>query len=693
MRVVENGTLSPTAVVDLGPKLCTANEMGLLGVAVDPAFAGNGYVYLYSSRDRGGECVNRVSRYTMSGNTIAESSELVLVDGIPATSGNHNGGDLKFGRDGYLYISVGDAGCDYAGGGCYGQNDAARDQHALVGKILRITSTGGIPPDNPFVGAGTARCNVTGRTTAGTKCQETFAWGLRNPFRIAFDPNAAGTSFFINDVGDGAWEEVNAGLAGADYGWNVREGPCVNGSETDCGPQPAGMTNPAYAYRHGESSCHAITGGAFVPNGIWPGAYDGSYLYGDYTCGTIFRLSPNGTGYTRTEFATDVGAVVNLAFGPAPQGPALYYTNYSNGGEVRRIEPTVVPNRPPTARITASPSSGAVPLAVSFDGSTSSDPDAGDTLTYTWDFGDGSPAETTTGPTTTHTYTTAGSFTSTLTVRDNHGAASTVASARIDPGNTAPQVTIDSPTAAQRFAVGQTITLHATATDAQDGALPPSSLSWRVLRHHDTHTHPFLAPTAGNDLTIQQPTPEDLGSGIDGYLEILLTATDSSGVTTTVTRDVLPKKVSLTFASSPTGRNLVVAGTTHTAPVTLTSWEGHTINVDAPAQTDGSGTSWVFQSWSDGGAAAHSFATPASATTYTATFAQNAAPVGLVAAYRLRMRGPGSGVADSSGRGNGGTISGASWSAAGRFGSALSFDGVNDWVTVADSARWICRRG
>ncbi len=169
----------------------------------------------------------------------------------------------------------------------------------------------------------------------------------------------------------------------------------------------------------------------------------------------------------------------------------------------------------------------------------------------------------------------------------------------------------------------------------QDGALPPSSLSWRVLRHHDTHTHPFLAPTPGNDLTIQQPAPEDLGSGTDGYLEILLTATDSSGVTTTVTRDVLPKKVSLTFASSPTGRNVVVAGTTYTAPVTLTSWEGHTIGIDAPAQTDGSGASWVFQSWSDGGAAAHSFATPASATTYTATFVQSAAPAGLVAAYGL----------------------------------------------------------
>ena len=126
------------------------------------------------------------------------------MDEIPSPSGNHNAGDLRFGNDGYLYVSVGDGGCDYAGNsGCAGANDASRDQHALVGKILRITSTGGIPPTNPFQGAGTARCNVTGRTTAGNKCQETFAWGLRNPFRIAFDPNTTATRFFINDVGAG----------------------------------------------------------------------------------------------------------------------------------------------------------------------------------------------------------------------------------------------------------------------------------------------------------------------------------------------------------------------------------------------------------------------------------------------------------------------------------------------------------
>ena len=392
----------------------------------------------------------------------------------------------------------------------------------------------------------------------------------------------------------------------------------------------------------------------------------------------------NGSGgYTRSEFTNDVGAVVNMTFGPSPQGQGLYYTNYSDGGEVRLLQSTALGNRPPTARMTASPTSGPIPLAVSFNGSASTDPDAGDTLTYIWNFGDGSPPQTTSSATTSHTYTTAGTFTATLTVRDNDGAQSSPVSALIDAGNTAPQVTIDTPTTAARFAVGQTITLHGTASDAEDGALPASSLSWLVLRHHDTHTHPFLAPTAGNDVQITQPSPEDLGSGIDGYLEVQLTATDSRGVKTTVTRNVLPRKVDLTFATSPAGRNVVIAGTSYTAPKTLTSWEGYSFAVDAPTQTDGSGTTWSFQSWSNGGAAAHSIVTPASPTTYTATFVPGAA--GLVAAYGFDA-GSGSTAADASGRGNVGSISGASWNAGGRFGSALSFDGVNDWVSVPDAS-------
>ncbi|MCA1691426.1 MAG: PQQ-dependent sugar dehydrogenase [Actinobacteria bacterium] len=340
VRVVQNGAIVATAL-DLTAQICFNSERGVLGIAVDPQFASNGFVFLYYSHKRAADCgsstVNRVSRFVMTGNSLG--GETVLIDNIPSPAGNHNGGDLQFGKDGLLYVSVGDGGCDYLGNsGCQGANDAARDRNALVGKILRIDRNGGIPAGNPFTGPGTARCNG-GTAAPGLICQETFAWGLRNPFRMAFDSNDPGTRFHINDVGDGTWEEIDLGTAEADYGWNVREGFCARGSTSDCGPPPAGMTNPIFAYGRADG-CRSITGGAFVPNGIWPSQYKGKYLFSDFACGKIFRLDPNGAGgFNRVDFATGLGgsSAVHMAFGPWNGSHALYYTTYANGGEIRRI--------------------------------------------------------------------------------------------------------------------------------------------------------------------------------------------------------------------------------------------------------------------------------------------------------------------------------------------------------------------
>jgi glucose/arabinose dehydrogenase len=437
LQVVEDGTLLSTPALSLTSRICTDSERGLLGVAVDPTFAANHFIYLYYTAATASGCVNRVSRFILSDTNVADpASETMLLDNIPSTAGNHNGGDLHFGHDGYLYVSVGDGGCDYDGdSGCGADNAAARDLNVLLGKVLRITSDGGIPLDNPFLGTDSSRCNLAGRTEPGKVCQETFAWGLRNPFRIAFDPNASGTAFYINDVGQATWEEIDAAQAGADYGWNIREGFCATGSTTDCGPPPAGMTNPIYAYSH-DSGCDAITAGAFVPNGIWPMSYNGSYLFADYLCGKIWQLVPSADGFTAAEFATDlgVGGPISMIFGPSGDTQALYYTTYANGGQVRRIEFTQQ-NQAPTAAVTADVMSGPAPLTVEFDGSASADPDPGDTLTYSWDFGDGTAPTETTTPTVTHVYSTAGSFTAALTVRDNHGASSEPATVEIQVGS------------------------------------------------------------------------------------------------------------------------------------------------------------------------------------------------------------------------------------------------------------------
>jgi glucose/arabinose dehydrogenase len=348
LYVVKNGTVAQA--LDLSAQLCSNLERGLLGVAVDPRFAvaTNHAIYLYYTHKIASTCptggtgtpVNRVSRFVLSDtNVVDPTSESVLVDNIPSPASSHNGGDLQFGRDGFLYVSVGDGDCDYAGNsGCNELNDASRDRNVLLGKVLRVTRDGMAAPGNPFTGAGTADCRL-GTASPGVICRETFAWGLRNPFRIAFDPNAQGTRLFIDDTGQSTWEEIDLGASGADYGWNVREGHCATGSTTDCGPPPAGMTNPVFDYGH-VNGCGAITGGAFVPNGVWPSTFDGSYLYADYDCGTIFKLDPQaGGGYASSVFDSGIGAggPVALRFGPAGSGQALYYTTYANGGQVRRV--------------------------------------------------------------------------------------------------------------------------------------------------------------------------------------------------------------------------------------------------------------------------------------------------------------------------------------------------------------------
>ena len=626
--IYQGNALLSTPALDLRPVLCSNSERGLLGVAVDPAFSTNRFIYLFYTFRKSGVCdtntanapVNRVSRFTLADtNTVSPSSEVVLLDNIPSPAGNHNAGDVQFGRDGLLYISVGDGGCDYLGNsGCAGANDAARDQHVLLGKILRITSSGAIPAGNPFTGADSARCNTTGRAAPGQKCRETFAWGLRNPFRMAFDPNATGTRFFINDVGQNAWEEIDEGRAGADYGWNVREGHCANGSTTNCGAPPSGMTNPIFDYSRNDG-CAAVTGGAFVPRGVWPAEFEGQYLFGDYVCGSIFRLTRNTDGtYTRGTFASGLGgsSAVAMMFGPWEATQALYYTTYAGGGQVRRIISTS--NRAPIATLTASPRSGPAPLTVRFDASGSSDPD-GQTLTFEWDFGDGIMAPS--GSVQTHTYQNAGRFTARVTVRDGAGGSSS-ASATIDTGNTPPVPTISTPTSTARFSVGETITLSGSATDAEDGSLPPASLSWTVTQHHNTHTHPYVPPTAGNNVTFQAPAPEDLAATTTSYISIHLTATDSNGATSTVSRTVQPRLVNVTLDSVPSGLTLSVNGTSVTTPRTIASWDKYALALNAATQRDTSAMAWLFASWSDGGAAAHTIVTPASAATVRATFAR-----------------------------------------------------------------------
>ena len=567
-----------TPALNITSRMCSGGESGLLGIALDPDFgtAGHNYVYFYYTFRKAGVCptdwnpanpnnpVNRVSRFVMSGDTIDPSSEEVLIDNIPSPTGNHNAGDLSFGKDGYLYVSVGDGQCDYAqNSGCQINNDASRDQNILLGKILRITRGGGIPATNPYTGTGSARCNITGRTDAGKKCQETFASGLRNPFRFAFDPDASGTRFFIGDVGNEVWDEVDQGKAGADYAWNLCEGNHDNPSRAgtvDCSAAP--YTPPIYEYSH-DTGCSAIVGAAFVPNGAWPAEYDDSYLYGDHVCNKIFELRPkSGGGFTQTEFASDLGqrGPVAMAFGPHEGGQALYYTTGFNGGEVRRITSTGDANRPPTAVVEANPTSGSCPSR------STSTPPVAPTLTRATHLPTCGTSATALRPRPPHHHDHPhllhqGTYTASLRVEDNHGATlrpCNRAHRRWQPGT---NPAIESPSADLLFRVGQQITLSGSATDPEDGQCHEGVLGVGGPQTPQRRPHPPVLSESGNDLTITAPMPEDLSStGAGNYLEVRLTATDSDGLSKTVTREVQPNRVNVSFATNPSGLSLLING-------------------------------------------------------------------------------------------------------------------------------------
>ncbi len=337
VRILQSdGTLLSSDGLTLN--VCTDSEEGLLGAAIDPGFASNGFVYLYYTRNAG-NCAsssgrfNRVSRFRMTGDTIEPASEVVLLDNMNIPAGNHNGGDLHIGNDGDLYVSVGDGGTNPRGSG----PSAAQDLSLLNGKILRITTGGAVPADNPFVGAPEATSCATAGISAPTtaKCTEIYDYGLRNPFRFGFDPNTSATRFYINDVGQSTWEEVDAGASGLNYGWDSREGFCNTGSSTACPATPAGFTDPLTVYNH-SSGCSFITAGAFIPNGIWAPAYDGGYLFADGGCGRIFLMTSAGAVEYGAPFAQTSGVITDMAFLTQQGQTALYYVTNATG-EIHRI--------------------------------------------------------------------------------------------------------------------------------------------------------------------------------------------------------------------------------------------------------------------------------------------------------------------------------------------------------------------
>jgi PKD repeat protein len=265
---------------------------------------------------------------------------------------------------------------------------------------------------------------------------------------------------------------------------------------------------------------------------------------------------------------------------------------------------------------TAAPTTGVAPLTVNFDGSGSSDPDDL-TLSYAWDLDADGAFDDSTATQPTYTYTASGSYNASLRVTDSQGASDTD-SVTITVGNTAPTALIDTPAAGTTWRVGDTISFTGHATDAQDGTLPASALSWQLILQHcpsNCHTHliqDFVGVAGGSFTAPDHEYP--------AHLELRLTATDSGGLTNTTSLQLDPQTVTLTFQTIPGGLRLAVNGSEAKASFTRTVIIGSSNTVSALTPQMKNGKTYAFVSWSDGGAQTHSIVAPATATTYTARF-------------------------------------------------------------------------
>jgi glucose/arabinose dehydrogenase len=286
VRIIQNGQVLRGAYLDIRERVGSrGNEQGLLGLAFHPRFSENGFLYVNYTDQQGDTIIARFSADPAE-YRADPASEFQLLR-IPQPYPNHNGGQVSFGPDGYLYLGLGD------GGSAGDPQDNAQSLETLLGKILRIDVTGGtpyaIPTDNPFANGG-------GRP-------EIWAYGLRNPWRFSFDRLTG--DLYIADVGQNAWEEINVMPAdspgGANFGWDYFEAVFpFEGSP----PDQLRQLEPVSYYAHSEG-CSVTVG--VVYRGLNLPAWQGVYLYGDFCSGTIWGLLQTPGGWLNAPLFRNVG--------------------------------------------------------------------------------------------------------------------------------------------------------------------------------------------------------------------------------------------------------------------------------------------------------------------------------------------------------------------------------------------------
>jgi len=605
--------------------------------------------------------LSRLQASSVSSN-VSTGTESVLVEGWGQQYPGHSMDTVMFGPDGALYASAGDGAsftfADYGqdgsplnplgdppvGIGVLQTPPTAEGGRTRSQSLRRVSGpavlNGTLIRIDPFTGSALANNPLS--ASADPNARRIVGYGFRNPFRFTFRPGT--NEVWVGDVGDNNWEEIDripnpvASTVG-NFGWPCYEGAGPHGSFKALGLNicntlyTSGSAIPPYfTYSHSQqvvagetcpTGSSAISGIAFNRGGTYPAAYQGALFFSDSSRKCIWSMFAGANGLpdpaTRATFVAGAALPVDLQIGP---GGDLFYVDF-NGGTIRRIQYTSG-NQAPNAVIQATPLSGPTPLTVTFDGRASSDPNPGDTLTYSWDLnGDGLFGDALTAQT-SFTYTQAKLYNVQLRVTDNQGAAD-IASVSIRAGNSSPTAFIDTPGASTQWQVGQSITFSGHATDPNE-ALPPDVFSWEIILHHcpsNCHTHPIQS--FSGVMTGSFPAPDH---DYPSHLEIKLTVTDAGGLTDTKSVLLYPRTVILNFESAPSGLQLAVGSSSSPTPFTRTVILGSKNSVSAGTPQAFGGTNYKFVSWSDGGNQSHTI-TGTAAATYTATYEVTTDPIPL----------------------------------------------------------------
>lgn len=539
---------------------------GLLGLAVHPQFASNGWIYLLISVDPDGDLVDdeeptfsRLVRYRTFTNAQGElvtdpASRFVMIglqwpNGIPSIDNSHAGGRLAFMSDGSLLLSHGDGAhwqfTDFGGNdptafgpGRFGPEQdvgALRSQElaSLAGKILRIDPTTGLGlPDNPF---------YTGDPAA--PASRVWALGLRNPFRFTLVPGTGPReALFVCDVGSSYYEEINLCRGGENFGW-----PCYESAAQQpqyfaqdphgyCDGIAGTATPPWLAWHHTNPGTagfvgHAATGALVYSGTSYPAVYRGALFFCDFSDHWM-KVATLDADLRRTSvlpFGTELDSPIELVAHPANGDLVCISLEYDEHRVLRlRYAPG---NQAPQAIATAVPDFGPAPLTVHLDGRDSRDPD-GDALSYSWDLGDGTVSF---APELDHVYTGSLPYRGSLTITDTFGESDTT-EFLISPDNTPPTiVALTSPLDDGYFVPGIPVFLRSNVADVQDDdAGVPLDVRWRIDLVHDHHVHESWATVPGEN-GAWTPAPHD-----DGSISLIvhLIARDSQGLETRRTLDL-----------------------------------------------------------------------------------------------------------------------------------------------------------